>query len=44
VNVLSHFDASGIGYVSDKHGLLVVNPDYLVSGTTVVSSVYCMRR
>ncbi|XP_064619573.1 DNA replication ATP-dependent helicase/nuclease DNA2-like [Lineus longissimus] len=44
INVLSHFDASGISYVSDKQGLLVVNPDYLVSGTTVVGSVYCMRR
>lgn len=30
--------------INDKDGLIVVNPDLLISGTTVVSTVQCMRR
>ena len=30
--------------VSDNGGFIVVNPDLLISGTSVVSAVYCMRK
>ncbi len=30
--------------VDDKEGLLVVNPDRLISGTSIVSSLFCMRK
>ena len=30
--------------VSDNGGFVVVNPDLLISGTSVVSAVYCMRK
>lgn len=39
------FDHVGQDHVIDnQQGLLVVNPDLLISGTTVVSTVQCMRR
>ncbi|XP_074640132.1 DNA replication ATP-dependent helicase/nuclease DNA2-like [Tubulanus polymorphus] len=44
VHILADFDGNDTAYVSDEHGLLVVNPDFLISGTTVVSTVYCMRK
>ncbi|KAL4232940.1 Tripartite DNA replication factor [Mactra antiquata] len=31
-------------HITDTSGLLVINPDLLLSGTTVVSSVFCMRK
>jgi len=30
--------------IDDKSGLLVVNPDLLVSGTAVVSALFCLRK
>ncbi len=44
VHVIGEFDSSGRCYVTDKQNLLVVQPDTLVSGTSIVSSLYCMRR
>ncbi|XP_014279805.1 DNA replication ATP-dependent helicase/nuclease DNA2 isoform X2 [Halyomorpha halys] len=32
------------GWVVDWNGLLVTHPDKLISGTTIVGSVYCMRK
>lgn len=37
-------DPSGILRISEMKGLIVVNPDLLISGTSVVSGVHCMRR
>ena len=34
----------GHARISDSAGLLVVNPDLLISGTTVVSACFCMRK
>ena len=36
--------ADDTGIVSDNGGFVVVNPDLLISGTSVVSAVYCMRK
>ncbi len=36
--------SSGEMVIDNSSGLLVVNPDLLISGTTVVSTVQCMRR
>ncbi|XP_013379222.1 DNA replication ATP-dependent helicase/nuclease DNA2 [Lingula anatina] len=44
VNVLGDFDDSGVCHISDNQGLLVINPDVLISGTSVVGTVYCMRK
>ena len=46
VNVLAERDESSGGAfkVDDMSGLLVVNPDALVSGTSVVSTLFCMRK
>jgi hypothetical protein len=30
--------------VSDKRGLLVVNPHFVLSGTNVLSGMFCMRK
>lgn len=30
--------------VTNSHGFVVVRPDFLVSGTTVVSGLFCMRK
>ncbi|XP_014676403.1 PREDICTED: DNA replication ATP-dependent helicase/nuclease DNA2-like isoform X2 [Priapulus caudatus] len=44
VHVLAKRDGSGFYVVNNTDGLIVVNPDTLLSGTTVVSAVYCRRR
>ena len=30
--------------IDDMNGLLVVNPDMLISGTSIVSTLFCMRK
>ncbi|KAK7487914.1 hypothetical protein BaRGS_00020815 [Batillaria attramentaria] len=35
---------NGVLVVSDTQGQIVVNPDLLLSGTVIVSGVYCLRR
>ncbi|CAH1395001.1 unnamed protein product [Nezara viridula] len=35
---------SSEGWIVDWNGLLVTSPDKLISGTTIVGSVYCMRK
>ena len=30
--------------IDDMNGLLVVNPDVLISGTSIVSTLFCMRK
>ena len=46
VNILNvahnNFDEDIV--IDDLNGLLVVNPDHLVSGTSIVSSLFCMRK
>ena len=45
VNVLADWSDAACGYkVDDLTGLLVVNPDSLVSGTSVVSTLFCKRK
>ncbi|KAK3084107.1 hypothetical protein FSP39_008260 [Pinctada imbricata] len=44
VHILANFDEGGVCNITDKEGLIIVNPDLLLSGTTVVSSVFCMRK
>ena len=43
VHIIGQFDGDAC-HISDKEGLIIVNPDILLSGTTVVSSVFCMRK
>ena len=43
VNVLAEQE-NGKFFVDDKKGLVVVNPDILLSGTLVVSAVFCPRK
>jgi len=44
VNVVGTFDTDGICHVTNESNFIVVHPDHLLSGTSVVSSVHCMRR
>ena len=45
VNVLTDFSDLHDAYViADLNGLLVVDPDKLISGTSIVSSLFCMRK
>ena len=44
VNVLGSFDSDNTCMVTDSQNLIVVNPDLLISGTSVVSGVFCMRK
>ena len=39
-------DASGVEscVVDDRSGLVVLHPDNLLSGTSIVSSLFCMRK
>ncbi|XP_022251495.1 DNA replication ATP-dependent helicase/nuclease DNA2-like isoform X2 [Limulus polyphemus] len=43
VHVIASF-VNGHCVINDEYGLLVVNPDHLVSSTSVVSSLFCMRK
>lgn len=44
VNVIGKFDENGRCRVSNNENFIVVEPDLLLSGTSIVSSVYCPRR
>lgn len=45
VNVLGVSpDSSGVYHITNQEGLLVINPDTLVSGTSIVSTLFCMRK
>eukprot|EP00095_Tigriopus_kingsejongensis_P009867 maker-scaffold757_size101632-snap-gene-0.17 protein:Tk09867 transcript:maker-scaffold757_size101632-snap-gene-0.17-mRNA-1 annotation:"dna replication atp-dependent helicase nuclease dna2-like" len=45
VHVLAERQSAGNEYlVNDRGGLLVVQPDHLVSGTSVVASLFCLRQ
>ena len=44
VNIVGDFNDDKVCRVTNDENFVVVNPDILVSGTSVVSSVGCMRR
>ena len=44
VNVLGSFNLNNVCTITDTQNLIVVNPDLLISGTAVVSGVFCMRK
>jgi len=44
VNIVGQFDGDGVCRITDQSNFIVVDPDRLLSGTSVVSSVHCMRR
>ena len=44
VHVVGDFDARGICVVDNNQNYIVVNPDFLVSATTVADTVSCMRK
>ncbi|CAH1801027.1 unnamed protein product [Owenia fusiformis] len=44
VHILSNHDNMDTYHIDDLSGYIIVNPDKLVSGTTVVSTVHCMRK
>ncbi len=44
VHIIGEFNESGHCEINDHQNMIIVKPDLLVSGTTVVSTVHCMRR
>ena len=44
VNILGIDKDNKDWVVDDLNGLLVVNPDMLISGTSIVSTLFCMRK
>ena len=44
VNIVGEFDESGCCCISNDKNFIVAEPDTLLSGTSVVSSIHCMRR
>ena len=44
VHLEAAWDAQGTAVIDDQQGLLVVHPDTLISSTTVVSALFCMRK
>ncbi|KAL1386056.1 hypothetical protein pipiens_012889 [Culex pipiens pipiens] len=45
VSIMAGFDRCAQVYrVSNQDGMIVTDPDYLVSGTSVVGALYCQRR
>ena len=44
VNVVGEFDTDGVCRITDQSNFIVVEPDRLLSGTSIVNSIHCMRR
>jgi len=44
VNIDGEWNEEGVTVINDLKGMIVVNPDTLVSGTAVVSALFCMRK
>ncbi len=44
VHIIGEFDESEHCDINNDQNMIIVNPDLLISGTTVVSTVHCMRR
>ena len=44
VNVLGLDETKSDWVINDLNGLLVINPDLLISGTSIVSTLFCMRK
>ena len=44
VNILGEFNADNVCYITDENNLFVIHPDWLISGTSVVNSIHCMRK
>ena len=44
VNIIGQFDSEGVCHITDLTHFIVIDPDRLLSGTSIVSSVHCMRR
>ena len=44
VNIVGEFDSDGVCRITNQSNFIVVDPDRLLSGTSIVSSVHCMRR
>ena len=44
INIIGDFDKDGVCHVTDTQNYVIANPDILISGTSVVSGVHCMRR
>ena len=45
VNVLADYDTQSEAWtVDDINGMIIVDPDHLISGTSIVSSLFCMRK
>lgn len=45
VSLRAHFDKSALVYkITSQDGMIVTDPDHLVSGTSVVGALYCQRR
>ena len=44
VHLEATWDAQGRAIIDDQQGLVVVHPDTLISSTTVVSALFCMRK
>jgi DNA replication ATP-dependent helicase Dna2 len=44
VHIVGSFDRDGVCVVDNKQNYIIVNPDFLVSATTVADTVSCMRK
>ncbi|XP_042230821.1 uncharacterized protein LOC121872220 [Homarus americanus] len=44
VHILFTHPVDGHFSIDNKKGLIVINPDFLISGTSVVSAVFCRRK
>lgn len=44
VNVLGEFNSSEYIPINMKENMIVINPDYLVSGSVIASATTCVRR
>lgn len=44
VHIIGEFDKKGRIDITDGENFIIVHPDHLISGTSVVSGLYCMRR
>lgn len=44
VHILFAKDTDGHYTIDNNQGIIVINPDYLISGTSIVSAVFCRRK
>ena len=44
IHVLAELETDGTYLINDHKGLIIINPQHILSGTNVTSSLSCLRK